>query len=125
MVYKIKTEKAYQKALATLESLLKKGFNHLTKKESEALETITQQIAEYESIHYPLPLIKQPKSIDEMIRLKMYERNLTQKELSVLLGIPDSRLSEVIRQKRKVNMDLAKRLHRKLGIDARFIIEKS
>jgi HTH-type transcriptional regulator/antitoxin HigA len=41
------------------------------------------------------------------------------------LGIAPSRLSEVLKGKRKVNMDLAKRLRDRLGIDADFILENA
>jgi HTH-type transcriptional regulator / antitoxin HigA len=61
----------------------------------------------------------------EMIELKMYQRKLKQKDLAKLLAIPESRLSEVLKGKRKVNLDLAKRLHDRLQIDATFILQKA
>ncbi len=60
-----------------------------------------------------------------MLELKMYELKLKQKELAELLGISATRLSEVMQGKRKVNMDLAKRLYSVLKIDAAFILEQS
>jgi HTH-type transcriptional regulator/antitoxin HigA len=60
-----------------------------------------------------------------MLELKMYERRLKQKELAELLGISATRLSEVMQGKRKVNIDLAKRLHSVLKIDAEFILEQA
>jgi HTH-type transcriptional regulator/antitoxin HigA len=61
----------------------------------------------------------------EMLELKMYERNLKQKDMAMLLGISATRLSEVMQGKRKVNMDLAKRLYPVLEIDAAFILEQA
>jgi HTH-type transcriptional regulator/antitoxin HigA len=58
-----------------------------------------------------------------MIEFKMFERKLKQKELAQLLDIPDTRLSEVLNGKRKINLDFAKRIYHKLGIDAAFILE--
>ena len=57
-----------------------------------------------------------------MVELKMFEQKLKQKDLATLLGVETSRLSEVMNGKRKVNIDLAKRLHQKLNIDADFIL---
>jgi HTH-type transcriptional regulator/antitoxin HigA len=53
----------------------------------------------------------------------MYERKLTQKDLAALLEISPTRLSEVMRGKRKVNLDLAKRLFKVLKISPEFILE--
>jgi len=59
----------------------------------------------------------------EMIELKMYERKLKQKDLAALLNISPVRLSEVLRGKRKINLDLAKRLYKELQIDPAFILQ--
>ena len=45
--------------------------------------------------------------------------------LAKLLGITDTSFSEVMHGKRKVNMELAKRLYKTLGVDPKFILEKS
>ena len=52
----------------------------------------------------------------------MYRRKLNKKNLAALLDIPASRLSDVL-QGRRINLDLAKRLHKRLGIPADFILE--
>ena len=53
-----------------------------------------------------------------MIRLRMFQENMKQRDTAKALGISETRLSEVLTGKRKVNMDLAKRLHDKLKIRA-------
>jgi len=117
----IKTKKDYHTAMADLEVLLQKGFAKLSKKEKEKLQELTALIEKYESLHYALPM--QPGNIIEMIELKMFEKKLKQKELAKILGISDTRVSEVLRGKRKVNLELAKKLHTKLGIDASFLLQ--
>ena len=71
----------------------------------------------------PLMPIKQPRTITEMIRYKMFEMNLKQKQLAKVLGISEARISELLTGKRKINIELAKKLHKKLNIDAHFILE--
>jgi HTH-type transcriptional regulator/antitoxin HigA len=73
----------------------------------------------------PLMPIPVPQSLEEMIKLKMYQLKVNQKELAQLLGVTETRLSEVLRGKRNLNMDFARRLHEKLGIDGNFILEKA
>ncbi len=97
------------------------GFQSLSPAESKELKRLSL-LAETWEDSIPLMPIKQPESLPEMIELKMYQLKLKQKDLSVLLGIPPSRLSEVLKGKRKINLDLAKRLHEKLDIDAGFIL---
>ena len=116
----ISNESEYRAALAAIEPLLKKGFSQLTIEEDEELVCITALIQAYESAHYPLPF--NPKTMVEMLELKMFEQKLKQKDLAKVLDVTENRLSEVMNGKRKVNMDLAKRLHLKLNIDAKFIL---
>ena len=117
----IKTKKDYHSAMAELEVYLQKGFAKFSKKEAEKLKELTAMIEKHESLNYVLPM--QPGNITEMIELKMFEKKLKQKDLAKILGISDTRISEVLRGKRKVNLELAKKLHAKLGIDATFLLQ--
>ena len=53
----------------------------------------------------------------------MFEMNLKQKQLAKILEISETRISELLSGKRKLNIELAKKLHSKLNIDAHFILE--
>jgi HTH-type transcriptional regulator/antitoxin HigA len=53
----------------------------------------------------------------------MFEMNLKQKQLAKVLGVSEARISELLAGKRKLNIELAKKLHTKLNIDAHFILE--
>jgi HTH-type transcriptional regulator / antitoxin HigA len=116
----ISNETEYRLALAAIEPLLQKGFSQLTTDEDVELAAITALIEAYESAHYPLPF--KPKNMVEMLELKMFEQKLKQKDLAKVLNVTENRISEVMNGKRKINMDLAKRLHLKLNIDAQFIL---
>ncbi len=126
MITKIRTAAEYEQVMQIIEGYLQKatqggGFHSLPKAESAELQRLSL-LAETWEDSIPLLPIKQPENLPEMIELKMYQLKLKQKDLSVLLGIPPSRLSEVLKGKRKINLDLAKRLHEKLEIDAGFIL---
>jgi HTH-type transcriptional regulator / antitoxin HigA len=120
-IEKITSQADYRLALAIIEPFLKKGFDALTPEEDDELARISMLIEQYEAVHYPMPF--KPKTIQEMMELKMFEQKLKQKDLAQLLEITENRLSEVLNGKRKVNLDLAKRLHQRLHIDATFILE--
>ncbi|HRI61639.1 MAG TPA: helix-turn-helix domain-containing protein [Saprospiraceae bacterium] len=127
MTYQINSEEEYQQVMEKIESYLQKatksgGFHTLAREERDGLQHLSR-IAEAWEDNIPLMPIRQPQTLVEMIQLKMYERKLKQKDLAALLEISPARLSEVMQGKRKVNLDLAKRLFKVLKISPEFILE--
>jgi HTH-type transcriptional regulator / antitoxin HigA len=117
----IKNETEYRAALAAIEPFLQKGFEHLTAAEEEELSRISGLIEAFENAYYPMPF--NPKTMNEMLELKMFQMKMKQKDLAKYLGVTENRISEVLNGKRAVNMDLAKRFYTKLEIDPKFILE--
>ncbi len=64
--------------------------------------------------HEPDP----PAGLSVLLEMEMTRRHLPAPALAALLGVNATRLSEVLRGKRKLNLDLARRLHQRLGIPA-------
>jgi plasmid maintenance system antidote protein VapI len=58
-----------------------------------------------------------PETVQEALRSEMQDRQLNYSQLATLLQIPLPRLSEVMHGRRKMNMDLAKRMWKILGMD--------
>ena len=125
----VKTREEYDDVMKKIEGYIRKstklgGFENLSKKDTNELAKLSLMAEEYED-SIPLMPIKAPSSIAEMIRFKMYERNLKQKQLAKLLGISEPYISGLLSGKRKLSLDLAKRLHQKLGVDADFILTRA
>ena len=126
-IEKIQDRKEYNEVMARIEKLLQKttasgGFDKLSAKEVETLKKLSVMAEKYED-SIPLMPIKAPSTLTEMIRYKMFEMNLKQKQLAKVLDISEARISELLTGKRKINLELAKKLHAKLNIDAHFILE--
>jgi HTH-type transcriptional regulator / antitoxin HigA len=124
---KIQDRKEYDEVMKRIEKLLQKtskngGFGKLPAKEVETLKNLSLLAEKYED-SVPLMPIKSPTTIVEMIRYKMFEMNLRQKQLAKMLDMSETRISELLTGKRKINIDIAKKLHAKLNIDAHFILE--
>lgn len=124
---KISDRKEYNEIMKRIEKLLQKatkngGFDKLPKKEAETLKKLSLVAEQYED-SIPLMPIKSPSTLTEMIRYKMFEMNLRQKQLAKVLNISEARISELLSGKRKLNIELAKKLHDKLNIDAHFILK--
>ena len=111
----IKTKAQYRAGMARLELL-----EDANPRDFAEMETLGAALDTYENDngHAPVP----PDSLIYRIERYLYEHRLQRQELATLLGITNSRLSEVLNGKRAVNMDLARRIHLKLGIEAEFIL---
>jgi HTH-type transcriptional regulator/antitoxin HigA len=122
------SDNKYEKVMNQIELLLQKsthlgGFEKLSDSEKELLKSLSLVAEKYED-DIPLMPIKTPNTLIEMIRYKMFEMNIKQKQLAKLLEMSEARISEVLSGKRKINIELAKKLHLKLNIDADFILKK-
>ncbi|WP_421827454.1 helix-turn-helix domain-containing protein [Larkinella sp.] len=124
-----KNETDYRELMNHIETFLQKatigkGFASLTPEEADQLAQLSQLAEAYED-RIPLMPIKMPQSLVEMIEFKMYEKKLKQRDMAHLLEIPETRLSEIIRGKRRISLDVAKRLYTKLDIDPAFILQQA
>ena len=125
----IKSRDEYEKVMKLIEGYIQKstalgGVENLSKNDIKQLGELSLLAEKYED-DIPLMPLKTPNSISEMIRFKMYELNLKQKQLASLLGISESYISGLLSGKRRISLDLAKKLHLKLDIDAHFILTNS
>ncbi|MDR0865730.1 MAG: helix-turn-helix domain-containing protein [Candidatus Symbiothrix sp.] len=78
------------------------------------LDFLTDLVVAYEKEHYP---VKKP-SLADVIKLRMYEMNLTQRSLSEMIGISPSRVSEILSGKSEPTLSIARNVSKKLNIDA-------
>ena len=60
-----------------------------------------------------------------MIQERMVERNLKQRNTAALLGINESRMSDILKGKRSISMRIAKRLRKELDIPTDLIIDNA
>lgn len=119
------TKEAFDAAEYKMEQLLAKatakgGFEALTDKEKKSLAEYTSIVKSYEDEHYTIPM---PETLQGLLALKMYEKNLKQKELAQLLNTSDTQLSEIIHNKRKPSVSFLKSLHTTLGIDGNLLLK--
>ena len=116
----------YDKVMSQIETLLQKatklgGFENLSKVDRTNLALLSSMAEEFED-DIPLMPMKAPKSLAEMLRYKMYEKGWRQKQLASILEISEASISGLLSGRRKLSIDLAKKLHSKLDIDAHFLL---
>lgn len=118
------TKKEFAAAESKMNELLAKatkkgGFDKLSANEKSALDKVTRVIKAFEDAHFTIPM---PQTVQELIELKMYERKLKQKELAKLLNTTDTKLSEIMHNKRKPSLSFIKAMHEVLGIDGNLLL---
>lgn len=111
----IKTKKEYSHAMGRLEVLFdaKKGTP-----EGDELEVLSILIEKYEDEHFPVGL---PDPI-EAIKFRMEQLGYNQVDLANVVGLK-SRASEILNRKRKLSLDMIRKLHDKLHIPTDVLIQ--
>lgn len=116
----IKTEAAYRAALKRIDELLPLVNDDTPTDDRNYLELdmISDMVAEYEDIHYP---IGKP-SLVEVIKLRLYEMGITQSKLAEMLGLSNARVSEIMNGKSEPSLKIGRELSRKLNIDPAIVL---
>ena len=86
---------------------------------------MAQTLSDYEDTLelMPIPVPPKPTTLPAMIERKRQQKQLKQKALAALLEVPPGRLSQILSGKRRVTVDLAKKLHERLNISPAFILK--
>ncbi len=104
----IKTEEDYNQALLRLEKIFHAPVDSIEGDEAEVLSIL---IEKFEDENYP---IEAPDPI-EAILFRMEQMDMTKKDLADVLGYK-SRVSEIFSKKRKLNINMIRKLHDKMNI---------
>ena len=111
----IRNEKDYQKALNRLEEIFdaKKGTE-----QGDELEIISILIDRYENQNFPIGM---PDPI-EAIKFRMEQMGMKQKDLAEVVGFK-SRVSEILNKKRKLTLDMIRKLSTTLHIPTEVLVQ--
>lgn len=111
----IRNEKDYQNALDRLELIFDatKGSE-----QGDELEILSILIDRYENENFPIGM---PDPI-EAIKFRMEQMGMKQKDLAEVVGFK-SRVSEILSKKRKLNLDMIRKLNTTLHIPTEVLIQ--
>ena len=104
----IKTEEDYQQALTRLEEIFDAPIDSPEGDEAEILSIL---IEKYEDEHYPIG----PPDPIEAIKFRMEQMDMKKSDLVKIIGYK-SRVSEIFSRKRKLTLQMIRRLHDTLKI---------
>ena len=104
----IKKKEDYEQALKRLEEIFDAPIDSPEGDEAEILSIL---IEKYEDKHYPIG----PPDPIEAIKFRMEQMDMNKSDLAKIIGYK-SRVSEIFNRKRKLTLQMIRRLHDKLNI---------
>jgi HTH-type transcriptional regulator/antitoxin HigA len=111
----IKTEQDYNQALKRLEEIFHAEIDTPQGDEAEVLSIL---IEKYEDEHYPIGM---PDPI-EAIKFRMEQMGMKQKDLAEIVGFK-SRVSEILNKKRKLTLEMIRKLNVTLHIPTEVLVQ--
>lgn len=116
----IETEIQYDAIMKRIDELLKLVNDDTPKNDKDFIELmlLSDIVAAYEDVHYPITT----PSLPDVIKLRMFEMEISQLKLSEILGVSPSRVSEYVTGKSEPTLKIAREISRKLKIDASVIL---
>lgn len=114
-IYPLKTEEDYDRALDRINEIWGAEPNSL---EADELEIWVTLVEAYEEIHNPIG----PPDPIEAIKYRMEQQAMEPADLVPFLG-SKSRVSEILNRKRKLTIDMIRKLHTGLGISLETLVQ--
>lgn len=117
---RIENEMQYNSAMQRVNELLKIVNDDTPENDVNNVELVllSNLVADYEDEHYP---ISNP-SLIEVLKLRMYELGLNQSALAALLGMNQSKISEIISGKSEPTLKQARIISQKLDINPAIVL---
>lgn len=110
----IKTKEQYEWAKNRVEELLPLVDDNTPMSDPNLIELqlLSELVADYSEAHFSLG----EPTLSDILRLRMYEMNLTQSELGKMLEVSPSRISEYFSGKSEPTLKVARRMVKRLNI---------
>ena len=114
------TKRQYTVTCERIEELLKVVGNKtsINDKNFIELDFLSDLVADYEEKNFPL----ENPSLQDVLKLRMFEMEITQIKLSEILNVSPSRVSEYLTGKSEPTLKIAREISKKLKIDASIVL---
>lgn len=87
------------------------------------ISLLSQQMAQFENEYLNILPLRQKSPLIATIEEYFYSHGMKQKDGARMLGVNESQFSQIMSGHRRISMSFAKRLHTKMGIDAKLILD--
>lgn len=117
---RIENDVQYQSIMERIEELLPLVSNETPEDDKNSIELVllSNLVADYEDMHYPI----QKPSLIEILKLRMFEMGITQSALADLLGMNQSKISEILSGKSEPTLKQARKMAEELNISPAIVL---
>ena len=117
---RIENEMQYNSVMKRINELLEVVDENTSEDDIRSVELVllSNLVADYEEEHYP---VKEPTLID-ILKLRMFEMGLSQSALASLLGMNQSKISEIMSGKSEPTLKQARKISKKLDISPAIVL---
>lgn len=113
----LKNETDYEAATLRIYELIQKGVKPESTEDQE-LQLLALTVEDYERKHYPVP----PPDPIEAIKFRLEQMGMSENQLNKILG-GRQRKYDILHKKRKLSIQMIRRLHEVLNIPAEVLIQ--
>lgn len=122
----IKSEKEYKDYEARAEALMQRGtelgdMELLSDEDKAEFMQLSEALDEYGNAYHPLPGQMSTLLTDAIIT-QVKAKGLKQKDAARMIGISSTMFSDLIHGRRSLNFDVARRIHKILGVPADVVL---
>lgn len=117
---RIENEMQYNSAMERINELLKVVNDDTPENDVRSVELVllSNLVADYEDEHYPI----QKPTLIEILKLRMFEMDLSQSALASMLGMNQSKISEIISGKSEPTLKQARKISQELNISPAIVL---
>jgi HTH-type transcriptional regulator/antitoxin HigA len=117
---RIENEMQYNSAMERINELLKVVNDDTPENDVRSVELVllSNLVADYEDEHYPI----QKPTLIEILKLRMFEMGLSQSALASMLGMNQSKISEIISGKSEPTLKQARKISQELNISPAIVL---
>ena len=123
----IKTEQEYREYMSAIDTITAKGMTLgsmelLPEADKKEYTRLANALCDWEEVHYPVSRLGEI-ALSHELKERMEAKHLTQRETARLMGVQESRISELLSGKRRLTLKMAKKLRDVLGIPADLLLD--
>lgn len=114
------SKEAYQLTMAEIEKLMKIGEKNLSPASIRRLKTLSKAAEDYEDQHEQMPV---STSLRDILSVKFSQMGINQSYAAQLLGVSETKLSQILNGRQKPDVRLLKAIHVQLKVDGNTLME--
>ena len=117
---KIQTQEAYEATMKEINRLMKIGEDKISDADASRLKQLSEAAETFEDNRFPMPI---SNSLKDIVMVRCSQMGINQSYAAALLGVSDTKLSQILNGKQKPDGEILKAIRDKMKIDANVLLD--